>query len=96
VGKIADNGISRNDWMKLRLLHQNQLQLTHPHPFPVMVVFLLMAIVLGMTERNDQEAIDHLLTHLSSADLSPCKQVLQSCFFFIVSEASVLLLSSSP
>jgi hypothetical protein len=84
--------------MKLRLLHQNQLCdgpiLTL---FESLVVFLLIhAIALGMTERNDQEAIGHLLAHLLPADLSPCKHVLHSCFFLSVSEASVLLLWSSP
>jgi hypothetical protein len=83
--------------MKLRLLHQNQLCngpiLTL---FESLVVFLLIAIALGMTERNDQEAIDHLLTHLLLVDLSPCKHVLHSCFLLSVSEASVLLLWSSP
>jgi hypothetical protein len=34
----------------------------------------LLAIALGMRERNHKEAtIDCLLAHLSPADLSPCK-----------------------
>jgi hypothetical protein len=60
--------------MILLLLHQNQLQLTHPHPFPIMVVVsLLMAIALGTTERNDQDASHCLHAHVSPADLSLCK-----------------------
>jgi hypothetical protein len=55
VGKIIDNGNSRNDWMKLRLLYQNQL-FNGPilTLFESLVVFLLIAIALGMTERNHQ------------------------------------------
>jgi hypothetical protein len=79
--------------MKLRLLHQNQLCngpiLTL---FESLVVFLLIAIALGMTERNDQEAIDHLLTHLLLADLSPCTHVLHSCFFLREKEARTAFL----
>jgi hypothetical protein len=45
----------------------------------MIVVFLLIAIALGMTERNDQEAINGLLEHLSPGG-SVSLQVLLSSF----------------
>jgi hypothetical protein len=70
VGKIIDNGILLASWM-IVFLHQNQLCNHGPilTLFESLVVFLLMAIVLGMTERNHKKeaTIDHLLAHLSPA-----------------------------
>jgi hypothetical protein len=55
-----------------------------------------MAIVLGMTERNHKKevTIDPLLAHLLPADLGLARVV--TFFLLSVSEASVLLLWSSP
>ena len=80
MGKIIDNGNSRNNWMKFRLLYQNQL-FNGPilTLFESLVVFLLIAIALGMTEQNDQEAINGLLEHLSPGG-SVSLQVLLSSF----------------
>jgi hypothetical protein len=68
VGKIIGNGILLA-WM-IVFLHQNQL-CNGPILilFKSLVVFLLMANVLGMTERNHKKkaTIDHLLAHLSPA-----------------------------
>jgi hypothetical protein len=54
-----------------------------------------MAIVLGMTERNHKKegTIDHLLAHLLPADLALARITFS---LLSVSEASVLLLLSSP
>jgi hypothetical protein len=73
VRKVLDNGILLAQ--RILLLHQNQLCngpiLTL---FKSFVVFLLLAIALGMREWNHKEAtIDCLLAYLSPADLSPCK-----------------------
>jgi hypothetical protein len=62
VGKIIDSGILL---ARKILLNQNQLcngpNLTL---FESLIVFLLMAIVLGMTDRNHKEeaTIEHLLS----------------------------------
>jgi hypothetical protein len=74
VGKIIDNGILFLARI-IVFLHQNKRSngpiLTL---FESLVVVSLIAIALGMTERNHKEAIiECMLAHSLPADLSPCK-----------------------